>query len=471
MNEDYTNLNDEYEKYDDERKPFPWFRLIVVVLLILIVIFLIIKIAKKGPSLYDTLVQEAKTNVVGRSDFPQEIGDCATYTLEQVTANSDAAVKKNLSSCDKTKTTIKVCKLDTGKYQYTPILSCKNETTAFGDWKKGDIANIIADNSDLQITYLGEALEVGDRVFYPNNEKNSEAANERYASAPNGEYKYQINATTAYKWYTVGQEKVYYNGGEYSSNEPNGYSSRENEKTTVFASINKPAELPYRSISSTTVYATEYVSYPYKFDCKDPNYVGTVTSSVLCSQRTQNDFKITVKIHYTCDGVNEVDKDVICKPRSSWTTNSCYKEGQSSVGNTSDGYAYTRQLWTGETCISAPGYLATDSSWQWYKLVDVNRYYPSGSTSAASESTYYVNAPTEGAKKDTSTEATTYQYYKLDASQSQAQNWISISDESMTKEELVNKFKELGYEINSISDINNNENLRYQLSIRYRNRK
>ena len=470
MNEDYVNMNDDYEKYD-ERKPFPWFRVAVVVLLVLIIIFLIIKVVKKGPSLYDALVDEAKTNVVGRSDFPQEVGDCTTYTLEQVTASSDATTKKVFSSCDKTKTTVKVCKLDTGKYQYTPVLSCKHETTSFGDWKKGEVTDIIANNSDLQITYLGEVLEVGDRVFYPNNGTNPESLNERYASAPNGEYKYQINSTKAYKWYTVGQEKVYYNGGEYTSNEPNGYSSRENERTSSFVSINKPAELPYRNISSTTLYATEYVSYPYKFDCKDQRYVGTVTSPILCEQRTQDDFKTTVKIHYTCDGTNEVAKDVVCKQRSEWTTTSCYNANQSSVGNTSEGYAYKRQLWTGETCISAPGYLATDSSWQWYKFVDVNRYYPSGSTSASGESTYYVNAPTEGAKKDTSTEATTYQYYKLDASQSQAQNWISISDESLTKEELINKFKELGHEINSISDISNSENLRYQLSIRYRNRK
>lgn len=464
MNEDYTN-------YDDERRPFPWFRLAVIILLILIVIFLIIKIMKKGPSLYDTLLDEAKATVISRSDFPQEVGDCATYTLEQVTANSDNSVKKLLSSCDKTKTTVKVCKLETGKYQYTPVLSCKNQTTSFGDWKKGEIEDIIADNSDLQISYLGEVLETGVRVFYPNNETNPEVAKERYAAAPNDEYRYQINPTTAYKWYVVGQEKVYYNNGEYSSTEPSGYSSKENERTTTFASITKPAELPYRRISSTTVYSTEYVSYPYKFDCKDPNYVGTVTSSVLCEQRTQDDFKTTVKIHYTCDGVNEVEKDAICKPRSEWTTNSCYNENQSSVGNTSDGYAYTRQLWTGITCISASGYIATDSSWQWYKLVDVNRYYPSNSTSSAEENTYYVDAPVPAAVKDASTETTAYQYYKLDASQSQEQNWVLISDEAMTKEELIDRFKELGHEINSISDINDNESLRYQLSIRYRNRK
>ena len=471
MNEEYINMNDDYEKYEDDKKPFPWFRLAVIILLVLIVVFLIIKIAKKGPNLYDILVDEAKSSVHVRLDFPQEVGDCTIYTLEQVTANSEDSVKKALSSCDKTKTTVKVCKVDTGKYQYTPILSCKNETTAFGDWKKGEVTDIIADNSDLQITYLGEMLETGNRVFYPNNETNPEASNERYAQAPNEEYRYQINQTTAYKWYTVGQERSYYNGGEYSSNEPNGYSMKDNERTTSFVAINKPAELPYRNIASTTLYTTEYVSYPYKFDCKDPNYIGTVTSSVICSQRPQGDFNTTVKIHYTCDGVNEVDKDVVCKQRSAWSTDSCRNDQQSTLGNTSEGYAYTRQLWTGETCISAPGYIATDSSWQWYKLVDVNRYYPSGSTNAAEENTYYVNAPTDGAKKDESTKATTYQYYKLDASQSQAQNWVLISDESLTKEELINRFRELGHEINSISEINDNDNLRYQLSIKYRNRK
>ena len=464
-------MNEDYVEYEQERKPFPWFRLAVVVLLILIVIVLIIKITKKGPSLYDTLLEETKTTVTSRSDFPQEVGDCTTYTLGQITTNSDSNTKKLLSSCDKTKTTVKVCKLDTGKYQYTPILSCKNQTTAFGDWKKGSVEDIKADNSDLQITYLGEVLETGVRAFYPSNTSDSDAAKERYASAPNAEYKYAVNEAKAYKWYTVGQEKVYYNNGEYTSNEPSGYGSRENEKTTSFASLTKPTELPYRNISSTTVYATENVSYPYKFDCKDPKYVGTVTSSVICEKRTQEDFKVTVKIHYTCDGVNEVEKDTLCKPRSEWTTTSCYNESQSSVGNTADGYAYTRQLWTGVTCISAPGFVATDSSWQWYKLVDVNKYYPSNATTAAGENTYYVNAPVEGATKDTSTEATTYQYYKMDASQSQEQNWVSISDESMTKEELINKFRELGHEISTISDINDNENLRYQLSIRYRNRK
>jgi hypothetical protein len=50
-------------------------------------------------------------------------------------------------------------------------------------------------------------------------------------------------------------------------------------------------------------------------------------------------------------------------------------------------------------------------------------------------------------------------------------NWVSINDEALTKEELINMYRENGIDVNTLNDIDNNENIRYQMVIKYRNRK
>ena len=48
---------------------------------------------------------------------------------------------------------------------------------------------------------------------------------------------------------------------------------------------------------------------------------------------------------------------------------------------------------------------------------------------------------------------------------------FSSDDNYYTEEELFNKFKEYNFEVNSILDIKNNQNIQYEIKMEYRNRR
>ena len=112
----------------------------------------------------------------------------------------------------------------------------------------------------------------------------------------------------------------------------------------------------------------------------------------------------------------------------------------------------------------------TQIKWQWYKETSVKSYYPSGKTTADKENTYYVTSPVKGAIKDTSTKATAYKFYKNVEGTSGSEEWVTITNGYVSETELVQAFSELGYKVNSLKDIIDNENLRYQVKLEYRNR-
>ncbi|MBR1376928.1 MAG: hypothetical protein IJ565_03860 [Bacilli bacterium] len=462
------------ETYYGDRKNISWLKIAIIVVILVIIGILIFMMLKNNTNLYEEITNVSKKYASATNDYPEEIGDCRTYTLDRIIANETSSKQKVFSTCDKTKTTVKVCKVGENKYQYTPVLSCKRETTSFNEWKTGTIDNLISDNSDVQILFTAEAAKNGAKVYYPNNEADSTNVKEYYAQSPNAEYALPDNETTAYKWYVEGQAKVYYNNGEYTSSQPAGYTS-ENEKTNTYTTIVKPATAAFRTIVETTLYATEKVSYPYKYDCSDiasaEPLAGTVTSPIPCELRTDEHYKTTVGMHYTCDGTNEAASGAVCEKRSNWSTTSCEESNQTRKGTTSEGYDFSRNVSNGYTCVKATGYTVTDRTWKWYKVVNTRKYYPSNATSASQENTYYVDAPIAGAIKDSSTEAKVYQYYKLDETNNTVKNWVSVSDEAMTKDELIKTLKELEYDVNSIADIDNNEDIRYTIVIKYRNRK
>lgn len=466
MEEEYSNY------YDPEQKRSPILKIVIIFIAVLIVILLIILLSKKfskGPDLHPILSDMAAK--YAEKKLPKEIGECSTYTLKDMIADQNDSIKKDFAKCDDKNTYVKVCKISNSKYQYTPILSCKKQKTLFTEWTTGTISDIIANNSEVEISFDGEVLENGNRTYYPNDLKDLSKVSEYYISSPKEGYIYKVNPETAYKWYVEGEEKEYYNHGEYVSIAPDLYPEKEDEKIKTYLSLTKPIEASYRTINNSVLYATEYAAYPYKYECRDSRYQGTIISNTPCEKRDTGTFSVTVKLHYTCDGKNETSENTLCKGRSNFVTSSCKEDNQTIEGKTSEGYYYTRNLWTGLTCIETSGYEVSDTVAKWYRMVKVNKYYPSNSTKEIDEKTYYTSTPIAGASKDETTKTTAYQYFKLVPTDSSEPTWVSIGDANMNKKELINSFKELGYKVSSLKEIEDNKNTRYQIIVKYRNRK
>lgn len=461
--------------YDPEKRRTSWIRIAFIVagiIIIAVIVFVLIKIFTKGPDLYTDLVSSTKRYSTLVDDFyPDATGSCNTVDLSSLKEKNSIANIDYYKKCNENDTYVKVCKVSDDVYQYTPVISCGKKNTEFGDWMSGTADNLKQSNSDVEFKFLPEQLQVGQKNYYPGDIIDASKLSMYYVNIPAEGYTYKDSSATAYKWYVEKQGKEYYNDGKKFSEAPDDYTNKSDESSITYASLATPSNESYRTFKDSKIYATETVAHPYKYECVDSKIGGTVTSNTVCEQRNSSTFKTTKKIYYTCDGTNTVNENTECGSRSEWTLKSCTDTKQTNTGTTNDGYSYTRQITTGITCISTNGYSVTDKVWKWYKTATIKSYYPSNSTSADDENTYYANTPTAGASKDEETQTTAYKYYKLDTTKTDITSWVSITDNSLTVDEMINKFKELGYDVTSLKDIENNTEIRYQLEITYRNRK
>ena len=109
--------------------------------------------------------------------------------------------------------------------------------------------------------------------------------------------------------------------------------------------------------------------------------------------------------------------------------------------------------------------------WKWSKNENVTKYYPSGSSTASGEKTYYPTSPVSGAIRDDATKATVYKYYKIvsgDQSNGNYEQWAEVTDGYVFEDELISAFQGLGFDVVSLNDINRMETLRYKLQLQYR---
>ena len=229
--------------------------------------------------------------------------------------------------------------------------------------------------------------------------------------------------------------------------------------------------MTFRKISDIILYTTEMHAYPYLFECIENSMENTIISKTLCELRNTENYKTTKAIHYTCDGINETGKDTICKGRTNWTNTSCYENTQTATGETTEGYSYTRNPWTGYVCIKTNGYLVEDTTYQWYNNVSTKKFYPSDSKDVEDEITYYVDEPVKDALRDENTKTKAYQYFKLEQSNDTTATWVSIGGNNMDLNTLINSFNELGYSVDNLKSIEENKNTRYEIVLKYRNRK
>ena len=76
--------------------------------------------------------------------------------------------------------------------------------------------------------------------------------------------------------------------------------------------------------------------------------------------------------------------------------------------------------------------------------------------------------------KDESTKATVYRFYKLekdDKMPSTSSEWVKVNKEALKKNEMLKSLEELEYDVKSLKDIEDNEELKVEVIFKYCNRK
>ncbi len=448
--------------YDVEKKEFPWKKLVLSILSIVILIILILLFLRfcGSGSLRDDLLEAGKEYFEKDTSLLPDIeGQCVTVTAEELIAEGllDAAPYE---SCGP-ETLVKVCYLENGSYQYTPILSCDDEKSEFDKWKDGDISDLTPDESDVQFLFKGYELNLGTKLYYPG-DKTIDEVKEYYDKSPADGYTYTEDEQTGYKWYTNSNNNVYYNNGEYTSLQPAGYPHQGSESSVTNVSDTRPADASYRTIEEVTLYS--YSSTPKQvYACGSSETPVVIVSEVLCGLRTDS-FVIARGLGYSCDGNSVQPTNTPCQEKTDWSTASCPEStGLINV-----------------TCDTKSSYSYTDKTWQWYKTESGRKYYPSGASSASGENTYYVEQPVSGAIKDESTMATVHKYYKIEENienpdmstdpdaDTTFEEWVSITPGFVSEEDLIEAFNDLEYDVLTLEDIIENEKIKFELKMQYR---
>lgn len=447
--------NENYVDYDDEKREIPWNRLFLSLLGIILVILLVLMFMKfcTKQSLQTDLLKAGKSYYEKYpSKLPNEVGSCNTVNLKDLAEEKFIKTKK-YQNCNTDDTYIKVCYLESKNYHYVAILSCGKDTTKFGMWQDGEEKDLIADKSDVRFRYIGEQLRLGTKYYYPKDNSNANEVKEYYAISPKDEYTEKEDEQTGYKWYTNTDE--FYNNGAYASIQPNGYPNKGQSKNVIYYSLTKPNTASYRKIENATLYRSKVEARQYKWQCISKNNPGlTMISDTICAART-DEFTELKKDYaeYTCDGKNSVARGTICSDYTAWTDKAC----QSSK-------------LTGVVCESQAGYKYTDTQWQWYKKGTGRKYYPSGSKTQEGENTYYLEAPIEGAIKDETTAQTVYKFYKLiaDTDHATMEEWLDITGGYVKDVDMFTAFQKLGYNVQTLSDIEKINDIRYRFQLQYR---
>jgi len=118
------NDNLGYTEYNEEKNRIPWIRVFLTILSFIIAFFIVILILKacgKTP-LRNVLLENGKEYYEKYpSQLPVEKGECSVITLKQL--EESLANNDKFKTCDKEKTYVRVCYLESEKYHYSAILS------------------------------------------------------------------------------------------------------------------------------------------------------------------------------------------------------------------------------------------------------------------------------------------------------------------------------------------------------------
>lgn len=467
--------DESYYKERGEEKNWPKILLIVLgVLVLALIIFLLVKGCngnKVDGNLENDLLNAGKEYYrIDESLLPQASGECKSVTLGTL-VEEELLSADRYSDCNKDKTYVKVCKLESGSYHYLPVMQCGSTLADdnFKPWTEGTESDLVKDKSDVRFTFKGEVLEVA--------AENLSTEEEGWADEIKGTNYKTISSTTyyryrdlVYKWKTT--TRKYYSENAFYTSAP---SSEYPEAESVGLGWKWYKE-NMKSVNSQN----QVSPHIFRELCSD----GTSSTSIgHCERKGETVYLYT----WTCDDQNTINKNAVCAA-------SCDK-----------------------------GTLSSDKKTCTYST---RSYYPSNATSAAGESTYYQNAPVSGLVKDDSTAAQVSKWYKTitnvtdkyyatapssgatkasdgvwgnwssyQTSQPKAytntrqiesrikvkyqkitvgvstDTWKSITDNWVSESELISAFQENGYQVNTLKEIEDASDLRYQVKLEYRNRK
>lgn len=358
--------------------------------------------------------------------------------------------------------------------------------------------------------------ELVNRSYYSRDgvKSSPSAVTDYYTTSPATGYTLSSNKADAYKWYTTTSGREYYmvNGakqpsqtavGDYTIKDPQGID------VTMYRTRSKKVASygPKRFYKCSTSASSKIYIYR-ESPC------GTNTNNSVIAQ-----YSYTVDANYYSCVSSSASNDAIISNHVSSASSKCYEYGQWSSATKTK--CDTKQT---DICQSV-----TVTFYYWYKLLnDVRTYYPSGASKASGEKVYYVDSPIKGAIKDSSTKTSAYKWYKENrtttngysalapkgyysatkTSQSRYSDWTdwstknpkvsdgrereiesktkiklqqylgvsedgweNLKNDYMTEEELIKTYKDKGYNVNTLEDIVNNGELKYQVKMYVRNKR
>ena len=350
--------------------------------------------------------------------------------------------------------------------------------------------------------------KIQDKTYYTSTgeKKNAKDVKEYYTVAPNSNYNLHDNKTdNAYKWYTItGGSKVWAmdkNGNKIPSKDP-------------IKDYNVPGETLVVNRQTRKVTGTREAYHYYVCGKYSTSTDKLYSLNDKCGTGSNANRPYTFEEFYTCGYGDVVDIEA----------------GRVKKGEKCSTYSEWKE--TFEQCnTSLPTCRAITPVYYyyWYKLTGgTKKYYPSGSTSASGEKIYYVDAPTKDAVKDLNTKATAYKWYKATESETSEytavapknypdatktskskwsdwsswtsknpktsdgrtrqietktkiklqeikgtneSSWEKLSQTYVSEEEMITIYKNNKYNVNSLQDINNNGELKYDIKMIIRNKK
>ncbi len=362
--------------------------------------------------------------------------------------------------------------------------------------------------------------------YYPTDTTVESKVNEYYTSAPNSTYKNKGNSATVYQWY-IGMNLTY-NNGAFVSEAVYPYTIKGTEgPAKVWATTDFPDTKSYRTITTGDIYrarkleSTDVLTNIDYHCINDSNGNKWTSHNANCDNELSTEVGTIRAFEYKCYWTN--NKTNTTSQSETWQSDECSNRYYYENSNINEGYTTT---WSATNCgysaTAKPylcdkrtGYIVTDRVWKWY-TPSTKEYYKSND-----QKTYYKQSPSAQAVKDSTTEVVGYTWYKtvqnnlgayktspsagaikgsktwsewsswtetpitatetMEVEQknmitlkrliTENTKWTAITNNYVSEEEAISILKEKGYKVNSIEDIFNAKNIKYEIELYYRNPK
>lgn len=486
--------DESYYKERGEERSWPKIILIVLgVLVLALIIFLLIKGCngnKVSGDMENDLLNAGKEYYrIDESLLPQASGECKTVTLGTLVEEELLSADK-YGNCNKDKTYVKVCKLESGTYHYLPVMQCGSTLADdnFTKWSEGTESDLVKDKSDVRFTFKGEALEVS--------KENLATEEEGWADEIKGLNYKTISSTTyyryrdlVYKWKTT--TKSYYSeSGAYIT-----------QPSSEYVSDSIQTGWKWYKESDVNVASDKVMAKPFQMACYEPSSNSIVRKNIWKNGSIQTDpckaaglessFTIGEENYqyvrtYTCDDPESGTAQALDKGNANTICSASCKTGTLSADKTTCTYK-TKNYYQGYY-VSAPesgakkdASTAAQVSNKWYKVVTTitDKYYataPSSDATKASDgiwgswSNYQTTQPRAYAGTRQIESRIKVKYQKITEVDG-ADTWKAITDGYVSESELISAFQAANYQVNTLKEIEDASDLRYQVKLEYRNRR